>query len=86
MERAFELLHTAVKRRWAVVLTERFGIFPAAVLVVALATMNFLAGLSQPSHPIWDETYYLTAAQRYEDGTAQFANPSAPGVDADRRR
>ncbi|HEY6823962.1 MAG TPA: phospholipid carrier-dependent glycosyltransferase, partial [Steroidobacteraceae bacterium] len=73
MERAFELQHSAVKRRWAVVLPERLRILLAALLVGALAAMNFLVGLGQPSHPIWDETYYLTAAQRYEDGTAQFA-------------
>jgi hypothetical protein len=45
IERAFELLHTVLKRRWAVVLPERRGIFPAAVLFVALPTVNFLAGL-----------------------------------------
>jgi hypothetical protein len=78
MERAFNLLHTEAKRRWAVVLPERLGIFPAAVLVVALATMNFLIGLGQPPHPMWDEAYYLAAAQRYEDGTAQFAAHPQP--------
>ena len=80
MERTFELLHGAVKRRWAVVLPKRLGILPAAVLVVALATMNFLVGLGRPPHPIWDETYYLTAAQRYEDGTAQFATHPPLGL------
>src|SRR6267142_1945728 len=80
MERAFELLPTRAKRRWAVVLPERLGIFRAAVLVVALATMNFLIGLGQPPHPMWDETYYLTAAQRYEDGTAQFATHPPLGL------
>lgn len=80
MGRAIELQHAAVKRRWAVVLPERLGSFPAAVLVVALAAMNFLVGLGQPSHPIWDETYYLTAAQRYEDGTAQFATHPPLGL------
>jgi len=32
-----------------VVLPERLGIFPAAALVVALATMNFLSGSASPS-------------------------------------
>jgi dolichyl-phosphate-mannose-protein mannosyltransferase len=73
MEGDFELVSAAVKRRWAVVLPERLGILPATVFVVALAMMNFLVGLGRPPHPIWDETYYLTAAQRYEDGAAQFA-------------
>jgi len=57
MEGGFELLSTTVKRRWAVVLPERLGILPATVFVVALAMMNFLVGLGQPPHPIWDETY-----------------------------
>jgi dolichyl-phosphate-mannose--protein O-mannosyl transferase len=80
MEGGFELLSTTVKRRWAVVLPERLGILPATVFVVALAMMNFLVGLGQPPHPIWDETYYLTAAQRYEDGTAQFATHPPLGL------
>jgi dolichyl-phosphate-mannose--protein O-mannosyl transferase len=80
MERAFELLHAAVKGRSAVVLPKRLGILPAAVLVIALAAVNFLVGLGQPAHPIWDETYYLTAAQRYEDGTAQFATHPPLGL------
>ena len=67
MERAFEQLHTAVKQRWAVVLPKRLGILPAAVLVVALATMNFLVGLGQPSHPIWDG-----AGGNYSVVTSQF--------------
>jgi hypothetical protein len=73
MKRAFDLLRTAVKRRWCVFLPHRLGFVPAAMLVLALATMNFLVGIGQPPYPIWDETYYLTAAQRYEDGTAQDA-------------
>jgi dolichyl-phosphate-mannose--protein O-mannosyl transferase len=80
MEGGFELLSTTVKRRWAVVLPERLGILPATVFVVALAMMNFLVGLGQPPHPIWDETYYLTAAQRYEDGAAQFATHPPLGL------
>ncbi|MDB6088872.1 MAG: phospholipid carrier-dependent glycosyltransferase [Gammaproteobacteria bacterium] len=80
MERTFELLHTTVKRRRAVVLPKWLGILPATVLVAALATMNFLVGIGQPAHPIWDERYYLTAAQRYEDGTAQFASHPPLGL------
>src|SRR5882757_8465369 len=80
MERAFELLHTTVKRRRAAVLPKRLGVFPAAVLVVVLATMNFLVGIGQPAHAIWDERYYLTAAQRYEEGTAQFASHPPLGL------
>jgi dolichyl-phosphate-mannose-protein mannosyltransferase len=80
MERAFEQVNAAVKRRRAVALSQRLGVLLAAVLVVALATMNFLVGISQPAHPIWDEKYYLTAAQRYEDGTAQFASHPPLGL------
>jgi dolichyl-phosphate-mannose--protein O-mannosyl transferase len=80
MKRAFELLRTAVKRRRCVFLPHRLGIVSAAMLVIALATMNFLVGIDQPPYPIWDETYYLTAAQRYEDGTAQFATHPPLGL------
>ena len=80
MERVFEQLPTGAKRRWTVVLPKRLGIFPATVFVVALAAMNFMVGLGQPPHPMWDETYYLTAAQRYEDGTAQFASHPPLGL------
>lgn len=59
---------------------KQLGALPAAVLVVALATMNFVVGIDQPRHPIWDEKYYLTAAQRYEDGTAQFASHPPLGL------
>ena len=62
------------------VLPKRLGILCAAALVVALATMNFLLGIGQPSRTIWDEKYYLTAAQRYADGTAQFASHPPLGL------
>jgi dolichyl-phosphate-mannose--protein O-mannosyl transferase len=80
MERTFDLRPTTVKRRPALVLTKRIGILAAAALVVALATMNFLVGIGRPSRLIWDEKYYLTAAQRYEDGTAQFASHPPLGL------
>jgi len=47
---------------------------------MALATMNFLVGSGQPAHPIWDEKYYLTAVERYEEGTAQFASHPPLGL------
>jgi len=50
------------------------------MLVAAMAVMNYLVGIDQPSHAIWDEKYYLTAAQRYEDGTAQFASHPPLGL------
>ncbi len=80
MERAFDLRPTTAKRRPAVVLPKRLGILCAAALVLALSTMNFLVGIGQPSRLIWDEKYYLTAAQRYEDGTAQFASHPPLGL------
>jgi dolichyl-phosphate-mannose-protein mannosyltransferase len=80
MERAFAIPHPTVKRRGVVVLSQRLAILSAAMLVIALATMNFLVGIGQPPHPIWDEPYYLTAAQRYEEGTAQFASHPPLGL------
>jgi len=81
MESAFEQVNAAtLKPRRAMALPQQLGAFLAAVFVVVLATMNFLVGIGQPSHPIWDEKYYLTAAQRYEDGTAQFASHPPLGL------
>jgi dolichyl-phosphate-mannose-protein mannosyltransferase len=80
MEPAFELPHTAIDRRRGAVLPKRLSALAAGMLVAVLATMNFLVGLGQPAHPIWDEKYYLTAAQRYEDGIAQFASHPPLGL------
>jgi dolichyl-phosphate-mannose--protein O-mannosyl transferase len=52
----------------------------AAVLVAMLAAVNFLAHLDEPRGAIWDESYYLTATQRYEDGIAQFASHPPLGL------
>jgi dolichyl-phosphate-mannose--protein O-mannosyl transferase len=80
MERALELPHTTAKQRRAAVLPAPLGVLAAVALVAALATINFLVGIGQPPHPIWDEGYYITAAQRYEDGTAQFASHPPLGL------
>ncbi len=80
MDRALELLRINVRRCQGVVLPERLRIVCAALLVIALATMNFLFGASQPARVIWDEKYYVTAVQRYEEGTAQFASHPPLGL------
>ena len=79
MEGAFKQVDAAQSRS-DLALPQRLGVCLAAALIVGLATMNFLVGIGQPSHPIWDEKYYLTAAQRYEDGTAQFASHPPLGL------
>jgi len=43
-------------------------------LIVVLACFNFLRDLDNPPHAFWDESYYLTTAQRYEEGVAQYAS------------
>jgi dolichyl-phosphate-mannose-protein mannosyltransferase len=82
MERASEQVRAdaAANCRRGVVLSRRLKVLLAGVLVAMLATMNFLVGISQPSHPIWDEKYYLTTARRYEEGTAQFASHPPLGL------
>ena len=45
-----------------------------------LAAVNFLTNLGEPRGAIWDESYYLTATQRYEEGTAQFATHPPLGL------
>ena len=53
----------------------------AVILVVAmLATVNYSVGIADPHHPVWDESYYLTSTQRYEDGIAQFASHPPLGL------
>lgn len=56
------------------------GLLPAAVVVALVASINFLGGLGSPPHPIWDESYYLTAVARYEAGIAQFASHPPLGL------
>lgn len=45
-----------------------------------LAAVNFLTNLGEPRGAIWDESYYLTATQRYEQGIAQFASHPPLGL------
>ncbi|MFT4090795.1 MAG: phospholipid carrier-dependent glycosyltransferase [Asticcacaulis sp.] len=44
------------------------------VLVLILALFNFMRDLNDPAKAFWDESYYVTAAQRYEEHTAQYAS------------
>jgi dolichyl-phosphate-mannose--protein O-mannosyl transferase len=67
-------LHGVIQRRFAVGFGEDIGVLPAAIVVLVLALMNFLVDVGEPHHPIWDESYYLTAIARYEHGTTQFAS------------
>jgi len=43
-------------------------------LILCLALFNFMRDLNDPSKAFWDESYYVTAAQRYEEHTAQYAS------------
>ncbi|HTM81726.1 phospholipid carrier-dependent glycosyltransferase [Asticcacaulis sp.] len=45
-----------------------------ALLVVVLACFNFVRDLDNPAHAFWDESYYLTTTQRYDEGKAQYAS------------
>ncbi|MGH8149280.1 MAG: phospholipid carrier-dependent glycosyltransferase [Steroidobacteraceae bacterium] len=58
----------------------RLGFAAAAALVALVASVNFLGGLGEPPHSIWDESYYLTAIARYEAGVAQFASHPPLGI------
>jgi dolichyl-phosphate-mannose--protein O-mannosyl transferase len=49
-------------------------------LVALLASVNFLAGLAEPPGAVWDESYYLTASERYAEGVAQFASHPPLGL------
>ena len=43
-------------------------------LIVVLACFNFLRDLNNPPHAFWDESYYVTAAERYQEHRAQYAS------------
>jgi dolichyl-phosphate-mannose-protein mannosyltransferase len=58
----------------------RVGFVPAALVVVLVASINFLGELGKPAAPIWDESYYLTATVRYEERMAQFASHPPLGL------
>lgn len=75
-----ERLNGALQRRLALGFGEDIGVFPAAVVVLVLGILNFLVGVGEPHHPIWDESYYLTAIARYEHGTTQFASHPPLGL------
>ena len=51
-----------------------------ALIVTLLASLTFLIDIGEPAAPFWDENYYLTAIQRYEDGIAQFASHPPLGL------
>jgi dolichyl-phosphate-mannose-protein mannosyltransferase len=56
------------------------SLVPAALVVVLVASINFLGELGKPAAPIWDESYYLTATERYEERMAQFASHPPLGL------
>jgi dolichyl-phosphate-mannose-protein mannosyltransferase len=69
-----------ISRILSATLGYRIGLAPAALVVTLVASINFLGGLGKPPAPIWDESYYLTAAQRYEQRIAQFASHPPLGL------
>lgn len=44
-----------------------------ALFALLLGAMVFLPNLGNPSHPFWDEYYYLPAVQRHMEGVATYA-------------
>ncbi|MGZ3306215.1 MAG: phospholipid carrier-dependent glycosyltransferase [Asticcacaulis sp.] len=44
------------------------------VLVLTLACFNYLRDINNPPHAFWDESYYLTASERYVEHVAQYAS------------
>jgi dolichyl-phosphate-mannose--protein O-mannosyl transferase len=44
------------------------------ILIIILAVFNFVRDINNPNRAFWDESYYLTSTQRYEEGTAQYAS------------
>ena len=44
------------------------------ILIIILAVFNFVRDINNPNRAFWDESYYLTSTQRYEEGKAQYAS------------
>jgi dolichyl-phosphate-mannose-protein mannosyltransferase len=59
---------------------ERLRLPQGMLIVVLLASLTYLVDIGEPAAPFWDENYYLTAIQRYEDGIAQFASHPPLGL------
>ncbi|MFT3755114.1 MAG: phospholipid carrier-dependent glycosyltransferase [Pseudoxanthomonas sp.] len=70
------LLHVLARAGQA----SRAWVVASAMLVALLASINFIAGLQRPAQMFWDEGYYLTSTQRYEDGRAQFGTHPPLGL------
>ncbi len=70
--RISQTLTTAVQKLWDA--DENTLRWVLGLLIVVLAGFNFVRDLDNPPHAFWDEAYYLSASQRYVEGTAQYAS------------
>lgn len=78
--RAAALFPTVRPEATAPVPRTRANAWAAATLVALLAAANFLVGLDRFQGLIWDEGYYITSSQRYENGRAQFGTHPPLGL------
>ncbi len=69
-----ERLITQLNMRLKPFMTDRTLRWGLGALVLVLALFNFMRDLNDPNKAFWDESYYVTAAQRYEEQTAQYAS------------
>jgi dolichyl-phosphate-mannose-protein mannosyltransferase len=59
---------------WNVLGRERPMRWLLGIIVLAIASFNCLRDLNDPPHAFWDESYYVTALERYQTHTAQYAS------------
>lgn len=69
-----ERLNGVFQRRLSVNFGEDINVWAAVFVVLLFGVVNFLSSIGEPHHPVWDESYYMTAIARYEHGTTQFAS------------
>ncbi|OYW80359.1 MAG: hypothetical protein B7Z26_06590, partial [Asticcacaulis sp. 32-58-5] len=50
------------------------------LLIVLLACTTFLHNLNDPNKAFWDEVYYVTATERYQEGMASYASHPPLGL------
>jgi dolichyl-phosphate-mannose--protein O-mannosyl transferase len=77
---SLERLNGVIQRRLSLGFEADVGVLPATAVVLVLAVMIFLIGVGEPRHPIWDESYYLTTINRYEQGITQFQSHPPLGL------
>jgi len=64
----------AIERFLDTLATPKGQVWGFGVVILILASFNFLQNLNDPDKPFWDESYYVTSAERYYEGVESYAS------------